>query len=501
LIKFAYISFSGVRMDAKAVNKRDNPNGADKYFDIGIGHCLLDKQGYFISADDNCLRILNCSLNSISRQWFGNFFTQDSIKLFNENFFTRGIQPSPTQIDLEICKDGGTRQYVSLWGKPCYDSNAHLKEIHCSIQDISKIIKRSQEQILVANERLHYLLSSTRAVIYTAILSNPFTATFISNNVADVLGYDRNEYMSDPKFWVKHIHPEDLSDAMSQYELTLKTRTNCFVYRFRHKKGHYIWMRDETRLVTDSNGRMIEIVGYWSDVSEVETVRRKLEKSHEKLRNLYRHAQMAREEERRIVAREIHDELGQELTALRIDLAWVKDKIGDDNELIKIKLISTSERLQRTIQVVNWLSTKLRPMILDDLGLTAAMECEASEFQTRTGIICRVKSSASFPDLDKDTSINLFRIFQETLTNVARHSQATTVRASLRKIQSNILMEIQDNGIGITPGQANSSKSIGLLGMRERAEYCHGTLEINSIPNKSTKISVCIPLLNGRKNG
>ncbi len=226
-----------------------------------------------------------------------------------------------------------------------------------------------------------------------------------------------------------------------------------------------------------------------------------LEESREQLRNLTMHLESVKEEERALIAREIHDELGQVLTALKMELTWLGKKIPSDQQILIEKVTMMRALIDGTIKTVKEITAKLRPSLLDDLGLAAAVEWHAQEFQDRTGIRCRMKISPSEERfvLDKERSTALFRIFQEALTNAARHSGATRVSGRLYKDNRRIEMSLQDNGQGITKEQIYHSESYGIIGMRERVRFLGGNLEISGTPGKGTAIRVRIPFQSRRQ--
>jgi signal transduction histidine kinase len=220
--------------------------------------------------------------------------------------------------------------------------------------------------------------------------------------------------------------------------------------------------------------------------------------SFDQLRALTAHLQGIREEERKRVAREIHDELGQALTAIKLDLAsLVRELPAGQGQEKKGESILTL--VDQAIQVVRRISTELRPGILDDLGLVAAVEWAVREFETRTGTKCRVDLPAADITLDQERDTAIFRIVQETLTNVARHANATQVDVLLKIDDGEVTLEVRDNGRGITDEQLAAGKSLGILGMRERAHLLGGTLSVIGVPGKGTVVRVRIPDNHGRR--
>lgn len=224
----------------------------------------------------------------------------------------------------------------------------------------------------------------------------------------------------------------------------------------------------------------------------------RLRESHEQLRALSVYLQYVREEERTRIAREVHDELGQSLTGLKMDLAWLSGRLPRSQRPLLDKIQDMSHHIDSTIQSVRRIATELRPGILDDLGLVAALEWQANEFQSRTGIQCVVTSTLQDTLLDADMNTAFFRIFQETLTNIMRHANATRVEVESTKRDGNLVLTVRDNGRGIQPAEITDRKSIGLLGMEERAALLGGEFHITGEPGKGTTVTVMIPMARRR---
>lgn len=218
-----------------------------------------------------------------------------------------------------------------------------------------------------------------------------------------------------------------------------------------------------------------------------------LSNSFTQIRALAARVESIREQERTHIARELHDVLGQALTALKYDLASISERLPKRDRQVRQRASAMSEQIDETIRTVRRLSSELRPGILDDLGLAAAIEWQASEFQNRTQVVCEVTVPEGDLSLSRAQATAVFRIFQETLTNVARHAQATQVQVSLEACGTALRLEVRDNGKGMDL-TAPRAKSLGLLGMRERAELLGGTLGIASAPGQGTIITIELPL-------
>jgi signal transduction histidine kinase len=217
----------------------------------------------------------------------------------------------------------------------------------------------------------------------------------------------------------------------------------------------------------------------------------RLKESEDKLRRLAAHLISIREEERAHIAREIHDELGQVLTGIKMEVGWLQKRLREPALLEKCD--SMAKLIDSTVQTVRKIATGLRPEMLDDMGLIAAVGWQAKDFQKRTGIRCRTKLPAEVK-LDLEISTTAFRIFQEILTNVARHSRATRVDIELELTPEALRLEVCDNGVGIPNSDLNGRKSLGLLGMRERALLFGGEVSISGTPGQGTRVSVSIPI-------
>ena len=221
----------------------------------------------------------------------------------------------------------------------------------------------------------------------------------------------------------------------------------------------------------------------------------------EMLQKLARHLQDAGEKERTRLAHELHDELGQALTAMKMDVSWILGKLPADQAALRARVADLSKLADQTLRSVRRLSQEMRPGVLDDLGLPEALEWQAAEFSERTGIRCRVETSIAEGRLTKDQDTALFRIVQESLTNASRHSEATEVDIALVEAEGAVRLRIADNGRGIREQEARGGRSLGLLGMHERAAAAGGRTSIEGLPGRGTTITVTIPLPPAKASG
>lgn len=238
--------------------------------------------------------------------------------------------------------------------------------------------------------------------------------------------------------------------------------------------------------------------GYFVAVSENITERKRIEselkESHHKLRELTAHLNLRREREQKGFARKVHDELGTSLTLLKFDLAWLKRNYPPDNQAVAERIRAMDELIHECTTTIQQITSELRPSLLDEQGLAAAIEWQAKEFEKRSGISCMPEIDASIPPLSQDIAINVYRIFQESLSNVMRHANATSVKISLAKAGQQLVLQIADDGAGISEQAISAPTSFGILGMEERARLCGGAITVRGIPGKGTMISLSVPV-------
>jgi signal transduction histidine kinase len=281
------------------------------------------------------------------------------------------------------------------------------------------------------------------------------------------------------------------SEALIQQTLTENIGSGFLLYH--KKKDGSVFPVEISASTFKLAGRKVICV-LVRDITQRIEAEQELTRSREQLRNLSAYLQSAREQERTSIAREVHDDLGQALTALNMDVSWLNKKLPKREDSLIRKTESMMTLIDMTIQSVKRISSELRPGLLDDLGLTAAVEWQASQFKEHTGISCDLTLESEDMDVDQGSATAIFRIFQETLTNVARHAGATQVDVSLKKDNSNLLLTVKDNGKGITRSQLSNSRSFGLIGMRERALTLGGDVSITGKRNKGTTLVLRVPV-------
>jgi signal transduction histidine kinase len=260
------------------------------------------------------------------------------------------------------------------------------------------------------------------------------------------------------------------------------------------ENGRIISIELSVAQLKDEFGKLTGMIAITRDISLRKKYEYDLQDSKEQLRSLAIHLQSAREEERKNIAFEIHDELGYALTALKLDLAWMVKKLDLKEATLLNKSKTMSEMIDTTINKVRSISTQLRPSILDHFGLLAAIEWQANEFQKRTAIRCKLDIEQMDLQLKDPYITAIFRIFQETLTNITRHAKASRVDVIFKKDEENIELKISDNGVGMPKEQLSNPKSLGLIGIRERAKSLGGRVEFFSENGSGTTVVLTVPV-------
>ena len=316
-----------------------------------------------------------------------------------------------------------------------------------------------------------------------------------SDEVYRIFGIEKGMFQLTYEGIEAMIHPEDRRKNAQQVQRMFSTAdTGEWELRIIRPNGQMRHIFQNLEVSRNPGGQVDRMFGIIQDITEWKQAEEALWESREQLRNLSIHVEALREEERTTIAREIHDELGQMLTALKMDLIWLKRRLTDEQTLLLHKVASMESLIDTTLGSVKRLATDLRPGLLDDLGLSAAIEWQAGEFQQHTNIPCDVSIDPEEIIVNETLSTAIFRIFQEALTNVARHAQATHVYVLLRQDVTTLMLEVKDNGKGITTAQIANLTSFGLVGIRERVQFLGGQVTFQGVPNRGTTVTVMVPL-------
>jgi PAS domain S-box-containing protein len=351
------------------------------------------------------------------------------------------------------------------------------------------VAERRQEQIATAEQAA--LLELTQDSVF--VIDMEGKVFFWSRGAEAMMGYSKDEAAGTIAHELLRTEfPQPLTEIRAE------------LMRVGHWEGDLI--------KTAKDGRRIVVAGRWalqwgkrdeaprvlvinSDITERKRGEESLVLQREQLRALAERLQSVREEDRKKVARELHDQIGQILTSIKMDLTWVTRRLLKSEIEVLARLTESIQLINDGVKAVRTICSGLRPGVLDDLGLAAAIEWQASEFTSRNGVLCEVSVPPVDLHLDGDRATATFRIFQECLTNVIRHAQAKSVRVALCQEDGDILLVVEDDGIGFNPfGLSNSLGSLGLLGMKERAQFCGGDVQISSSSGNGTTVTIRVPL-------
>jgi PAS domain S-box-containing protein len=303
---------------------------------------------------------------------------------------------------------------------------------------------------------------------------------------------------------IKEVFPFISKSVINEYHKVFKTGRSLVTEEVNEFEGRKIYTETIKEPVFEGN-KVVRVITVLRDITKRKEREQEIQESQKQLKIFAEHLQTIREEERVVIARELHDNLGQNLTAIRIDMSRLIVKLKEAKKKSDIhSLVPQADELKSlidaTIQQVRKISTELRPRILDDLGLIPAIEWQIGEFIKRTGISCTFHLNLQTIEIENNNNIAVFRIFQESLTNIIRHANATHVSVGLWKNNHSIILEIVDNGSGIKESNLSNLKSLGLIGMHERAILAGGTVTIKGKKGKGTKVTLLIPLKSNMNN-
>ena len=359
-------------------------------------------------------------------------------------------------------------------------------------RDISER-KRAEEELRASRHLLQTTLYSLRDAVF--ILSIEGGQIIECNPAATrMFGYPRDEILGRTSRFL-HVNEPALHEFRARLSKAMAEKGDMqhLEFSMRRQDGTIFPTCHSVAPLRDSKGKQTGWVSLVQDITERKQAEEDLQRTLSQLRALAGHLQGVREEERRRLAREIHDQLGQALTAIRLEFCSLLNDLPDGGQASSNKASSITNLVDETIQTVRRICTELRPGMLDDLGLVATVEWAGEDFQTRTGTKCRMDLPEEDIVIDSERATAIFRILQETLTNVARHAAASRVTVRLGMENGELTLEVRDNGRGFDRTRLSIGESLGILGMQERALLLGGELSISSVPEEGTTVRVRFP--------
>lgn len=340
--------------------------------------------------------------------------------------------------------------------------------------------KNALAQLRSSEEKYRLIVETAQEGIW--MFNKDFETVFANKKMADILGYTAEEMLEKRKAWIMEADAKSMLIRAIQSMRNGEAEVRCST-----RSAQVIWLKITTSAIRNQDDEFIGMLSMVTDITEKHLAHERLVQSERQIRNFAHHLNQTMEAESARIAREIHDELGQQLASIKMSISALKRAAEAERAE---KSDSIVQDVDQAIQSVRKIATELRPGILDTLGLIPSIEWLASEFERKTGIACekhiKVEDS-KFPD---DVSICFFRICQESLTNITKHAQAQKVRVDVEQHSGKLVMTITDNGKGISGEKLQNPFSMGLLGMKERARIIHADLTIQSVPNKGTTVAL-----------
>ncbi|HEX2983926.1 MAG TPA: PAS domain-containing protein [Ignavibacteriales bacterium] len=322
---------------------------------------------------------------------------------------------------------------------------------------------------------------------------------YLNRGFEKMTGLKKEDFYGPLDKWRSLIYPDDRKEAELEFDKWIRDGAGMpwnFEYRIIDADGNIKWVSNAAAGIFDDHGKLVSISGIIKDTTEVMFKSEELRKSAKQLREYAAHIQSVREDERLHIARELHDEIGQCLTGIKMDLTHLSlkaKKNGFDADVLQEHIKAATTNIDSAVNMVRKLSSELRPSILDDLGLFPAIEWQLTDMSKKMSLQyeCDIKiDEKNIPDKAKT---QVFRIFQESLTNIVRHSGATKVSLKVGEKNGFVTLEITDNGRGIRQDEINAPHSLGILGMKERAALFNGKVGIDSKPGEGAKVTLYIP--------
>jgi PAS domain S-box-containing protein len=455
--------------------------------ETGDAVVLTSEEGKFLAANRSARKLFGIKTKrELSDSSILDFFHQST----DRQFFIREIQQKGFVRDYEITYRNRGGELINGLVSAVLHKNQNDRPIYFGvIRDITK--KKREEEAIREREKK-----------YRALIENTDTGFVILNKKGQVMDANRRYVLLTGHRRLKDILGRGVQEWTEENERAknLAAVKQCFRQGFiqgleityRDPRGQRIPVEIDATVVKGAEGpRIFSLV---RDITQRKATEMALKASRRQLRNLSEHLQTILEKEKKEISRRIHDDLGQQLTALKMDVFWLNQRLSPDQPALSEKIKSMTRLIDGTIHTIQKISRELRPPLLEHLGLPAALEWQLKDFENRTGLKGSLIVSPRQLTLDPDDSTLIFRLFQEMLTNIFRHAKAKAVKITLKKIKNRVNLSVSDNGLGIAPARINDPGSLGLIGMRERVYARGGSLQIRGIPRRGTIIDVEIPL-------
>ncbi len=452
--------------------------------------------GTVLSWNDGAVRLLGYTAGEMIGKSVLLLIPPDRLEEWQEQFgqAKRGVHVSG--IETVRLRKNGRRVEVAFKLSPIKEEKGEIVALSAIISDITQR-KALERELALREQRLRGFFGASTAGM--AILDADLRFLQVNEALAAANGLPAGGHLGQT---VREVIPDFAPAQEPVFQKVLLTGEPVLNFEVmgqtparpgvnRHWVASYFPIRTDAGRPQGLGAVVVEVTAYKRAEGE-------LRNSREQLRALAAHLQMVREEERTRISREIHDELGQILTGLKMDLRWVEKKMvqspaAEEQKALEQKIIEAEKLADSSIEAIHRIAADLRPGILDNFGLSAALEFEARRFEQQAGIQIAVKAPEELRDMEREVATAIFRIFQETLTNVARHAGATNIDVRLRDQNDELVLEVKDNGKGIAADAASKRTSLGLVGMSERVRLLGGHMYLHGARHQGTTVTVRIP--------
>lgn len=449
---------------------------------------MVDKNGKLLDMNPAGLAMIEAdNLEMVKGQNILPIINEPYQKQFNQ--LTKDVFKGKSgKLEFEITGLKGSKRWLESHAVPFKNDQGEIIALLAVTRDISDK-KKAENELIKSEEKYRLLFKNNPLPVWIVNKENHFFLD-INNAAIKLYGYSKEEFLN---LKATEVRPKDevekYLNSMKDESSNIKT-SGPWTHILKNGEIIKVEITAENIIYDDKLCRLIVV----NNITEKLKTQELLENTSQQLRELASYLQNIREEERRDIAREIHDELGQQLTGLKMDVSWIKKKIQKETEQFDPKLTEILLLIDNTVKSVRRISTKLRPSILDDLGFKAALDWLLHDYEKRTRTTLHFTYNINEKELKNAHSIGLYRIVQESLNNIAKHANANNIYINFEKVQDKLVLTIRDDGSGFDKNQNKKEKSFGLLGIQERVIMMNGLYEINSEINKGTEIIVIIPL-------
>lgn len=468
---------------------------AELYDFAPVGYLTLDRGGMLRHANLAAATVLGVACSRLVGRAFSEFVPPDARNEWRRHYAHLLARNEQRRIELSLCT--ATEAAIRVALECCPRPGSDDESWHCVIAMIDVTERKRAEETLRASEGQFRTLFE-QAPIGIGLVAPDGKPVCVNRALQHMLGYTEEELCRG--HFIDWTHPDDVQASLEIVQRLRRGEADHLEIEKRYlcKHGKVVWAHTAVSAVRDERGEVRCFIAMVEDINERKRAERELRESREQLRGLVARLHRAQEEERIRIAREVHDELGQLLTGLKMVIRRLEEKLSEPDlppecRSLLDRAVDASELTDATIACVQKIAAELRPEALDRLGLAATLTQTARKFQERTGIPCTATVPEQDPELGPGAASELFYICREALTNVARHACATAAEIRLGSETAAVVLEIGDNGIGLPGIESGAPEGLGLLGMRERARHCGGQVSFQQNDPRGTLVRVWVP--------